>query len=72
MKKFRVQVKETFICYIDVEAKDRDEAYEIVGKMAASGEIVASRDYDRSDRDISVGQHPDDLIRKVEDTGVLF
>jgi len=61
MKKFRVQVKETFICYLDVEANDRDEAYDIVDKQVEDCDVIASRDWDDMDRDISV-------IRELSDT----
>jgi len=54
MKKYRVQIKETFICYLDVEAKDKDEAYEIVDQQVQDCDVIACRDWDDMDRDISV------------------
>lgn len=54
MKKFRVEVKEIFRCYVDVEAKDRDEAYELVEKQVDDCEVIASRDWASIDRDIMV------------------
>jgi len=54
MKKFRVRIKETFLCYVDVEANDKDEAYEIVEKQVMDCDVIAPRDWDDMDRDISV------------------
>jgi len=54
MKKFRVRLKETFFCYVDIEAKDEDEAYEIVEKQVMDCDVIAPRDWDDMDRDISV------------------
>jgi len=54
MKKYRVRIKETFICYLDVEAKDKDEAYEIVDQQVQDCDVIACRDWDDMDRDISV------------------
>jgi len=33
VKTYRVRIKETFTCYIDVATRDKDEAYELVGKQ---------------------------------------
>jgi len=54
MKKYRVRFKETFTCYVDVEAKDKDEAYELVEKQVDDCEVIAPRDWDDMDRDITV------------------
>jgi len=54
MKKFRVRLKETFFCYVDIEAKDEDEAYEIAEKQVMDCDVIAPRDWDDMDRDISV------------------
>lgn len=54
MKRFRVEVKETYRCYVDVEANNEGEAYEIVEKQVEDCDVIASRDYGHLDRDISV------------------
>jgi len=72
MKKFRVEVKETCRCYVDVEASDEDEAYEIVEKLVEGCDVVATRDYDHFDRDITVGRHPDDVMKQIEDSGTVL
>jgi len=54
MKKFRVEIKETYRCYVDVEAEDEDGAYEIAEKQVMDCDVIAPRDYDHFDRDISV------------------
>lgn len=72
MKKFRVEVKEIYRCYVDVEAEDEDAAYEIVEKRVDDCDVIASRDYDHFDRDITVGRHPDDVARRVAESGTVF
>lgn len=53
-KNYRVQVRETFKCYVDVCADSRDEARELVEEQVERGEIVVPRDYDDFDRKVSV------------------
>lgn len=53
-KNYRVQVRETFKCYVDVCAGSRDEARKFVEDQVDCGEIVAPRDYDDFDRKVSV------------------
>ena len=54
MKKYRVKIKETFVCYVDVEAENKSAAYDIVEKQVEDCEIVVPRDYGDMERDISV------------------
>lgn len=54
MKKFRVRIKESFVCYVDVEANDKSTAYDLVEKQVEECEIVVPRDYGDMERDISV------------------
>ena len=54
MTKFRVRIKESFVCYVDVEAEDKSNAYDLVGKQVEDCEIVVPRDYGEMKRDISV------------------
>lgn len=56
MKKFRVRIKESFVCYVDVEAEDKSRAYDLVEKQVEDCEIVVSRDYGDMERDITVIQ----------------
>lgn len=53
-KNYRVQVRETFKCYVDVCADSRDEARKLVEEQVERGEIVVPRDYDDFDRKVSV------------------
>ena len=53
-KRDRVQVRETFKCYVDVCADGRDEARELVEEQVERGEIIVPRDYDDFDRKVSV------------------
>lgn len=53
-KRYRVQVREMFKCYVDVCAGSRDEARELVEEQVERGEIVVPRDYDDFDRKVSV------------------
>ena len=53
-KRDRVQVRETFKCYVDVCADSRDEARELVEEQVERGEIIVPRDYDDFCRKISV------------------
>lgn len=52
--RYRVLVRETFKCYVDVCADSRDEARKLVEDQIDCGEIVAPRDYDDFDRKVSV------------------
>lgn len=51
-KRYRVQVRETFKCYVDVCAGSRDEALELVEEQVERGEIIVPRDYDDFDRKV--------------------
>ena len=53
-KRYRVQIREVFTCYVDVCADSRDEARKLVEEQVERGEIVAPRDCDDFDRKISV------------------
>lgn len=53
-KRYRVMIRETFKCYVDVCADSRDEAQRLVEGQVERGEIVAPRDYDDFDRKVSV------------------
>lgn len=53
-KNYRVQVRETFKCYVDVCADSRDEARELVEEQVERGEIIVPRDYDDFGRKVSV------------------
>lgn len=53
-KRDRVQVRETFKCYVDVCADSRDEARKLVEEQVERGEIVVPRDYDDFERKTSV------------------
>lgn len=53
-KRYRVLLRETFTCYVDVCADSRDEARELVEEQVECAEIVAPRDYDGFDRKVSV------------------
>lgn len=64
MKKFRVRVKETYVCYVDVEAGNMATAKEIVEKQLDDCEVIVPRDYGDMDRNISV-------VRELKD-GVLI
>lgn len=52
--RYRVLVRETFKCYVDVCADIRDEAQRLVEGQVERGEIVVPRDYDDFDRKVSV------------------
>lgn len=52
--RYRVLLRETFKCYVDVSADSRDEARKFVEDQVDCGEIVAPRDYDDFDRKVSV------------------
>ena len=54
MKKYRVRIKEIFVCYVDVEAENKSAAYDIVEKQVEDCEIVVPRDYGDMERVISV------------------
>ena len=54
MTKFRVRIKESFVCYVGVEAEDKSKAHDLVEKQVEDCEIVVPRDYDDMQRDISV------------------
>lgn len=53
-KQYRVLVRETFGCYVDVCAGSRDEARALVEKQIDDCVVVVPRDYDAFDRKISV------------------
>jgi len=61
MKKYRVKIKETFVCYVDVEANDKDAAYEIVENRVEDCNLIVSHDWDDMERDISVVQELSNL-----------
>ena len=54
MKKFRVKIKESLVCYVDVEANNKSTAYDLVETQVEECEIVVPRDYGDMERDISV------------------
>lgn len=53
-KRYRVMIRETFKCYVDVCADSRDEARKLVEEQVERGEIIVPRDYDDFDRTVSV------------------
>lgn len=72
MKKFRVEVKEIYRTYVDVEAKDIAEAHDIVEKKVVDGDVVVLDDYAYLDREILVGHHPDEIARQIREDGTMF
>lgn len=54
MKKYRVRIKESFVCYVDVAAENKSAAHDIVEKQVENCEIVVPRDYGDMERKISV------------------
>lgn len=56
--KFRVEVKETYRTYVDVEAANESEAHDIVEKRIVDGDVVVLDTYSYLDQEITVGLAP--------------
>lgn len=56
MKKFKVQIVETYRRYVEIEANDEEEAHEIIANKINEGEIDLPCDGDdyEYDRELSV------------------